>query len=123
MSKKTYQDLLKTAQKATKLPQAPSVGEETLATHLKADKIAFQREFYFYPTRKWRVDFLLTGTNIIVEVEGMGRHQTDKGFEGDCHKYNRLTIMGYTLLRYTTELVKSGVAIAEIQEILKARKE
>ena len=100
-----------------------SIGEETLVAHLRAYQIPFEREFQFHAVRKWRVDFLI-GKNIAVEVEGggsngmVGRHQSRQGFQNDCVKYNRLAIMGYTLLRYTTADVKNGIAIAEIQEAL-----
>lgn len=111
---------------AFKVPNI-SIGEETLASHLRAYDIAFEREFQFHPTRKWRFDFMIVkpnsnGKRIAVEVEGgsymQGRHQSKTGFAADLVKYNRAQIMGYMVLRYTTQDVKNGVAIAEIQEAM-----
>jgi hypothetical protein len=38
--------------------------------------------------------------------------------ETDMKKYNRATIMGYRVLRYTTAMVQSGEAIDDVMEIL-----
>ena len=100
-----------------------SVGEATLATHLKSLRIDFEREFKFCESRKWQADFHLIGKNILVEVEGGiwsgGRHTRAKGYLGDMEKYNEVSKMGYTLLRYSTEQVISGKAIKEIEQLVK----
>lgn len=63
--------------------------------------------------------------NIAVEVEGgtwgVSRHTTGAGYAKDLEKYNRLSIMGYTVLRYTTEQVTKGLAIQEIINVLKEK--
>lgn len=101
-----------------KIPQALSVGEETLALHLQANKLSFEREVCLFPARRWRVDFLLREFNLVIEVEGgtwkAGRHQRPEGFAMDCTKYNTLTVLGYSLLRYTTEMVERGDAIKDV---------
>ncbi|MFW6538912.1 hypothetical protein ACOCIZ_19145, partial [Acinetobacter baumannii] len=65
----------------------PSEGETVLATHLRVCKISFEQEYKFHSKRKWRADFLITGTKILVEVEGGiwsgGRHTRGKGYIGD----------------------------------------
>lgn len=100
----------------------PSEGETVLATHLKACKISFEQEYKFHPTRKWRADFLITGTKILVEVEGGiwsgGRHTRGKGYIGDMEKYNEAAMMGFTVLRFSTEQVKAGVAIKQIEQLV-----
>ncbi|HDG7211715.1 endonuclease domain-containing protein [Acinetobacter nosocomialis] len=100
----------------------PSEGETVLATHLKACKINFEQEFKFHPTRKWRADFLIAGTKILVEVEGGiwsgGRHTRGKGYLGDMEKYNEAAAMGYTVLRFSTEQVKSGLALKKIEQLV-----
>jgi very-short-patch-repair endonuclease len=102
----------------SKIPQALSVGEETLALHLQANKLSFEREVCLFPARKWKVDFFLRQFNLVVEVEGgtwkIGRHQRPAAFAVDCQKYNTLTVLGYSLLRYTTEQVERGDAIKDI---------
>ena len=100
----------------------PSEGETVLATHLKAGKISFEQEYKFHPTRKWRADFFITGTKILVEVEGGiwsgGRHTRGKGYLGDMEKYNEAAAMGYTVLRFSTEQVKSGLALKKIEQLV-----
>lgn len=104
----------------SKLPRAFSLGEETLALHLHANGIEFEREVCPIPGRKWRVDFLLR-PSLVVEVEGgswqIGRHQRPGGFEKDCSKYNELTLAGYSVLRYTSDMVKRGEAIRDIVRV------
>lgn len=107
-----------------RLPQAPSVGEATLALHLKANKIPFEREVCLVPGRKFRTDFLLREPRIAIEVEGgiwkFGRHQRALTFERDMIKYNAISSAGYTLLRFTTDQVKRGEAINHIMQTLDA---
>ena len=100
----------------------PREGETVLATHLKACKISFEQEYKFHPERKWRADFLITGTKILIEVEGGiwsgGRHTRGKGYIGDMEKYNSAVMMGFTVLRFSTEQVKAGVAIKQIEQLV-----
>ncbi|EOH6358128.1 DUF559 domain-containing protein [Acinetobacter baumannii] len=100
----------------------PSEGETVLATHLKACKISFEQEYKFHPEHKWRADFLITGTKILIEVEGGiwsgGRHTRGKGYLGDMEKYNSAVMMGFTVLRFSTEQVKAGVAIKQIEQLV-----
>lgn len=100
----------------------PSEGETVLATHLRACKISFEQEYKFHPKRKWRADFLITGKKILVEVEGGiwsgGRHTRGKGYLGDMEKYNEAAMMGFTVLRFSTEQVKSGLAVQQIEKMV-----
>lgn len=99
-----------------------SEGEATLAQHLKAHGIGFEQEFKFCDDRKWRADFYITGTKLLIEVEGgiwsNGRHTRGKGYLGDMEKYNAATVLGYQVLRFSTEQVKSGKAIKAIMDLL-----
>lgn len=69
--------------------------------------------------------FLITGTKILIEVEGGiwsgGRHTRGKGYIGDMEKYNEAAAMGYKVLRFSTEQVKSGLAIQQIEKIVSKR--
>lgn len=111
--------------RSAKQTREPSVGEVLLATHLKACKIDFEQEFKFHPDRKWRADFLITGTKILIEVEGGiwsgGRHTRGKGYIGDMEKYNSAAMMGFTVLRFSTEQVKSGMALKQIELLIKGK--
>lgn len=99
-----------------------SEGEVKLATALKALKIDFEQEFKFHPERKWKADFHLVGKKILVEVEGgiwsSGRHTRGKGYIGDMEKYNAATMMGFQVIRFSTDQVKSGHAIQQIVKMV-----
>lgn len=99
-----------------------SVGESTLAMQLRAVKIQFEQEFRFHPKRKWKADFHLIGKKILIEVEGGiwsgGRHTRGMGYIGDMEKYNSATMMGYQVIRFSTEQVKSGKAIKQIEKMV-----
>lgn len=102
--------------------KVPNEFEAKLARELKALKIDFEQEFYFHPDRKWRADFHLIGKKILVEVEGGiwsgGRHTRGKGYIGDIEKYNAATMMGYQVIRFSTDQVKSGHAIQQIEKMV-----
>ncbi|HEE5399805.1 TPA: DUF559 domain-containing protein [Acinetobacter baumannii] len=108
--------------RSAKQTREQSVGEVLLVTHLKSCKINFEQEYKFHPKRKWRADFLITNTKILVEVEGGiwngGRHTRGKGYIGDMEKYNSAAMMGFTVLRFSTEQVKAGVAIKQIEQLV-----
>ncbi|MDM1760677.1 hypothetical protein [Acinetobacter sp. 251-1] len=99
-----------------------SEGEATLAQHLKLYNIEFQAEFQFNPERKWRADFYIVGSNVLIEVEGGiwsgGRHTRGKGYIADMEKYNSAQLLGYSVYRYSTEQVKSGKAIEDIRRLV-----
>jgi len=126
MSLAEYRELFpvktKKRRSAKQCTRQPSEGETVLATHLRACKINFEQEYKFHPKRKWRADFLITGTKILVEVEGgiwsCGRHTRGKGYIGDMEKYNEAAMMGFTVLRFSTEQVKAGVAIKQIEQLV-----
>ncbi|HCQ9956913.1 TPA: DUF559 domain-containing protein [Acinetobacter baumannii] len=111
--------------RSAKQTREPSVGEVLLATHLRVCKIGFEQEYKFHPKRKWRADFLITGTKILIEVEGGiwsgGRHTRGKGYIGDMEKYNSAAMMGFTVLRFSTEQVKSGMALKQIELLIKGK--
>ena len=102
--------------------KVPNEFETKLARELKTLKIEFEQEFEFHPKRKWRADFHLVGKKILVEVEGAiwsgGRHTRGKGYIGDMEKYNAATMMGFQVLRFSTDQVKSGHAIQQIEKMV-----
>lgn len=96
---------------------------DLFAKQLEKEKLYFEREYRFHPTRKWRFDFALAKM-IAVEIEGgiwtQGRHTRGSGFIKDCEKYNTATAMGWQVFRFPTDMVKSGEAINFIiQEVLR----
>ncbi|WP_119025140.1 DUF559 domain-containing protein [Acinetobacter soli] len=109
--------------RSVKGQRVQSEGEVTLARDLRALKINFEQEYKFHPERNWRADFWITGSKILVEVEGGiwsgGRHTRGKGYLGDMEKYNAAAILGFKVLRFDTQQVKSGLAIKQIMGLLK----
>ena len=99
-----------------------SEGEAKLAQHLKSYKIEFQTEFQFNSERKWRADFYILGSKVLIEVEGgiwsNGRHTRAQGYLGDMEKYNSAQELGYSVYRYSIEQVKSGKAIEDIRRLV-----
>ena len=105
-----------------KSQKVPNEFEAKLALELKALKLDFEQEFKFHQSRKWRADFHLKGRMILIEVEGGiwsgGRHTRGKGYIGDMQKYNAATMLGYQVIRFSTEQVKSGKAIEQILKLI-----
>ncbi len=99
-----------------------SQGEELMALQLRSMNIEFTTEFKFCDTRRWRADFRISNTQVLVEVEGGtwsgGRHTTGKGYELDCEKYNWATSNGWQVIRFTTSQVKKGDALKAVVDLL-----
>ena len=124
--KKLYGGGRKTATKRknkVKGVRVESKGEAALIQQLKALQIEFEQEFQFHSIRKWRADFYIKNTKLLIEVEGGiwsgGRHTRGKGYLGDMEKYNAATMMGFQVLRFSTEQVTSGFAIKQIEGLVK----
>ena len=124
--KKLYGNSRKNVTKSNRKSRGAKIeseGESLLKMQLKALKIEFEQEFKFHPKRKWRADFHLVEKMILVEVEGGiwsgGRHTRGKGYLGDMEKYNAATMMGFQVLRFSTEQVTSGFAIKQIEGLVK----
>ena len=103
-----------------------SAPEDTLALHIRAHKLPEPvREYRFHPERQWRFDFAWPEQRLAVEVEGGihtgGRHVRGTGYERDISKYNAATLMGWTLLRFSARMVRSGEAIKTIRQVLEER--
>ena len=71
-------------------------------------------EHRFHPVRRWRFDFCWSDHKLAVEIEGgawvQGRHNRGASFIKDMEKYNNAAILGWSLLRFTPQQVKSGEA-------------
>ena len=95
--------------------------EELMSRQLEEAGIEFEREQMLIPGRKFRFDFVLPQSCLIVECEGGtwsgGRHTSGVGFRNDCVKYNLAVEHGYVVLRYTSDLIKNGSAIESIARV------
>ncbi len=72
------------------------------------------REFYFARPRQFRADLAWPEHRILLEVEGGiyigGRHNRALGYQADCYKYSLASILGYTLIRVTYDMIAGGIA-------------
>ena len=96
--------------------------EDVLEFHLSATGLKPEREYQFHPERKWRFDFCFPDKKLAIECEGgvwiAGRHNRPQGMINDIEKYNAAALMGYTVLRYTMDMIRSGEALQQIEEAL-----
>lgn len=96
--------------------------EELFALHVRGSKIPVpEREFVFARPRRWRLDFAWPDRMVAVEVEGGtwtgGRHTRGSGFMEDCEKYANAAILGWTVLRVTSDHVRTGQAVKWLEQI------
>ncbi len=83
------------------------------------------REYQFCETRKYRADFAWPELKILVEIQGGTRstkrtgHSTHEGIRRDCEKSNLAQRLGFTVFKFTGDMVKRGEAIQFMEEILK----
>lgn len=74
----------------------------------------FEMEYVFAPPRKWRFDFAWPSRMVAVEIEGgtwiNGGHSRGSAFEKDAEKYNTAALLGWKVLRFTTNMVRDGRA-------------
>ena len=100
---------------------AASKLEELMSRQLDEAGIVYEREQMLIPGRRFRFDFVLPQSGLIVECEGGtwsgGRHTSGIGFRNDCVKYNLAVEHGYVVLRYTSDLIKNGSAIESIRRV------
>ena len=86
------------------------LGKQFIEKVLIESGLSFEKEYKFFELRNWRSDFFIIDKKVIVEYEGIysefSRHTHYSGFVGDCHKYNKASILGYRLLRYTSGTYK-----------------
>lgn len=79
-------------------------------------------EFMFHPDRKWRFDWAWPTHSVAWEIEGgtwvKGRHVRPKGFAEDCVKYSEAAVLGWKVIRTTTEMVERGEALQLLERAL-----
>ena len=81
---------------------------------LKSNNIKYVTEYRFHPVRRWRFDFALPDRKIAIEYEGgtwnKGGHVRGKHYSSDCEKYSVASIMGWTVIRITADMLRDGTA-------------
>lgn len=78
---------------------------------------AWEREYKFCPTRKWRLDFAWPDRKLALEVEGKG-HEKWNRYHSDMEKYNAAALDGWTLLRVSWLMIKEGRHIQVLEAIV-----
>jgi len=83
----------------------------------------FVQEHRFHDVRKWRFDFAWTAQKVALEIEGGawtgGRHTRGAGFIADMLKYNTATELGWRILRFTPDQVRTTETARMIAAVLK----
>jgi len=103
-----------------------SEGEEYLYGQIQLYRLPLpEREYRFAAPRKFRFDFAYVPQKLAIEVEGgiwmkKGGHNTAKGIQRDMEKQNLAVKHGWRVLRFTTQQVKSGMAVNTIADLLRA---
>ena len=76
--------------------------------------VTLEEEYVFHPERRWKFDFAILSLKVAFEYEGgifmpKSGHNTAKGIQRDCSKYNSAQQLGWKVLRFTalnyTELI------------------
>lgn len=104
-----------------------SAPEALLEIQLRAAGLSAgaEREFRFAPPRRWRFDVAFPLRRIAVEIEGGiwtgGRHTRGSGFQADMQKYNEAALLGWRVLRVSSDDVRSGSALALIERALRTQ--
>lgn len=79
-------------------------------------------EYKFASDRRWRFDFAWVDKKVACEVEGgvwiKGRHNRPVGYTKDMEKYNRATLDGWRVFRFTPDQFKNGEALEVLEKVL-----
>lgn len=93
-----------------------------LELQLKLVKIEVEPEYMFALPRKWRADYRIRDTRVLVEFEGglfaKGKqgHSSVTGILRDIEKYNTAALLGWLVIRVTPKHVVSGEALKWIEQ-------
>ncbi len=83
--------------------------------------LKLEPEFRFHPERKFRADWLVIGTKVLIDYEGgifsTGKrgHSSVSGIRRDIEKSNLAQICGYLVIRVAPDHVVSGQALKWIE--------
>lgn len=97
--------------------------EDALVFQLRVAKLPVPvREHLVIPGRRWRFDLAWPERLIACELDGgtwiRGAHSRGHGQRRDCQKQNAAMLQGWTLFRFTTDMVKSGEALDTLTQAL-----
>jgi very-short-patch-repair endonuclease len=96
--------------------------ERDLAAQIALYNLPAPMREHRFCDRGWRFDFAWPDRKLAAECEGgiwtRGRHTRGLGVEADCRKYNTAAIAGWTVLRFTSSMVRTWEAVRTIREFL-----
>ena len=95
--------------------------QQIFAAAAEAAGIAFREEVQI---SRYRVDFFLNDTNVIVEVDGHEYHKSVEDRTYDAKRDRALQHEGYTILRFTGTEITSAVylCITEVKQFLELQR-
>ena len=93
----------------------------------QCNKLTLIQEFRFDRSELWKSDYFIAELNCLIEYEGLGGthkqgiggHQTKKGYTSNCKKYNKASLMGFKLLRYTA--LNTNQCVNDLEILLKIK--
>ena len=96
--------------------------ESTFSMFLKTDMFKSipkaQKEWTFYPNRKWRFDFAWPKQMVAVELEGglfsFGGHSRGAGHIRDMDKFNSAASLGWLVLRFSNQHLRDPKAVFDL---------
>lgn len=99
--------------------------EDLLAFQIKAAGLPEPvRQYYYARPRRFRADFSWPSRRVLVACDGgvynRRAHGSVSGILADIERQNVAAVHGYFTLRVTPQMIKSGVAIKLIEEMLEA---
>ena len=103
-----------------------SGAEDAFAYQLARADIGFEREVACIPGRKFRFDFRIEGTKILIEIQGgvwsktRSGHSTGSGIRRDCEKLCAATLQGFSQFNFTPDMVRDGFALKAVLQALGA---
>lgn len=105
--------------------QGSSELELVMLVDLRSLGLEPDREYPFHPVRNWKFDFAFPLAKIAIEIEGgthatwyRSRHVSTAGYAEDCDKYNEASLLGWTLLRFTSQQVGTRKSIRQVTRAL-----
>lgn len=116
---------MKKSNKTTELEDALAYQIRVMGLPAPVRELVFHTPRYGEKKHRWRADFAWPSALLLVEVEGgsygRGRHVRPLGFRADCVKYNVAALYGWTVLRFTSDMIKDGTAVTLIKLYLTNR--
>lgn len=89
--------------------------------------LKLEPEFRFHPERKFRADWKVSGSKVLIEYEGglysggKRGHSSIAGIQRDIEKSNLAQILGFIVIRVAPKHVMSGAAFNWIMDALRRK--